>query len=488
MEEVGYAHSSDDRQDNRTCRERRGIRIDSVFKERSTFTLGEALEKKRKSQMSDEERVRDFQRKLYRKAKQEESYKFYILYDKILLPYVLRESYKRCKRNGGSPGVDGVTFSMIEEAGVSPFLEEIRKELETESYRPEPVRRVYIPKANGNQRPLGIPTIKDRVIQTACKLIIEPIFEADFQESSYGFRPKRRAADAVGEIKKNLKEGKDTVYDADLSSYFDTIPHEKLLKAIALRVTDRRVLHLIKMWLKAPIVDDDGRISGGRKNKRGTPQGGVISPLLANVYLNILDRAVNRKDGLYNRTGVNIVRYADDFVLMGRYIPDTVLRYTHGLLNELGLTINTEKSRKVRARNEPFDFLGFTFRHDRDGYGRPFKYWNVVASRKSESKLNDAIRMYLKNHRSRNSKWLCEDLNTKIGGWFRYFTIPGVSHSIKSAYRIEEYVSYKLHRHYMKKSQRKSRLCNQGAYKTLMDKFGLIKVTIWPKLLTPVNA
>ena len=450
--------------------------------------MGEALEKKRKSQMSDEERVRDFQRKLYRKAKQEESYKFYILYDKILLPYVLRESYKRCKRNGGSPGVDGVTFSMIEEAGVSPFLEEIRKELETESYRPEPVRRVYIPKANGNQRPLGIPTIKDRVIQTACKLIIEPIFEADFQESSYGFRPKRRAADAVGEIKKNLKEGKDTVYDADLSSYFDTIPHEKLLKAIALRVTDRRVLHLIKMWLKAPIVDDDGRTSGGRKNKRGTPQGGVISPLLANVYLNILDRAVNRKDGLYKRNGVKIVRYADDFVLMGRYIPDTVLRYTHGLLEKLGLTINTEKSRKVRARKEPFDFLGFTFRHDRDGFGRPFKYWNVAASRKSESRLNDAIRMYLKNHRSRNSRWLCEDLNTKIGGWFRYFTIPGVSHAIKSAYRIEEYLSYKLHRHYKKKSQRKSRLCNQGAYKTLMDKFGLIKVTNWPKLSTPVNA
>jgi group II intron reverse transcriptase/maturase len=278
------------------------------------------------------------------------------------------------------------------------------------------------------------------------------------------------------------------VYDADVSAYFDTIPHDKLMKVLALRIADRKVLHLIKMWLKAPIKDEDGKVSGGKKNKRGTPQGGVISPLLANVYLNILDRAVNRKDGIYKQNGVAIVRYADDFVLMGRYIPDTELKYTQGILEKLGLSINKEKSRIVRARKEPFDFLGFTFRHDRDRFGRPFKYWNVVSSRKSESRLIDTIRTYLNTHKMTNSRLLCSELNTKIGGWFRYFTLPGVSYPGKSACKVEEYVSYKLHRHYKLKSQRKSRLCNQGVYKTLIEKFGLVKITNWPKTVAPVNA
>ena len=438
--------------------------------------------------MSDEERVRDFQRKLYRKAKLEEVYKFYVLYDKIRLPYVLRAAYKRCKQNGGSPGVDGVDFTGIEAKGVSKFLEDIRMELETKTYQPDMVRRVYIPKANGKQRPLGIPTIKDRVVQTACKMIIEPIFEADFQDTSYGFRPKKSAAQAVGEIKKNLKEGKDIVYDADLSSYFDTIPHDRLMKVLALRIADRKVLHLIKMWLKAPIKDNDGSVSGGKKNKRGTPQGGVISPLLANVYLNILDRAVNREDGIYRRYGVKIVRYADDFVLMGKCIPYSVLKYTQGLLDKLGLRINNDKSRKVRARIELFDFLGFTFRHDRDKFGRPFKYWNVVPSRKSESRLVETIRTYLNTHKTTNSRWLCRNLNIKIGGWFRYFTIAGVSYPSVTAYRVEEYLSYKLHKQYKQKSQRKSRLCNQGVYKTLVENYGLERITNWPKMMAPVNA
>jgi len=259
--------------------------------------------------MTDEERVRDLQRKLYRKAKEEETYRFYVLYDKVCLPYVLREAYRRVKANRGAPGVDGVTFKALEAEGEGEFIEAIRKELVERSYRPSPVKRVMIPKPSGKMRPLGIPTIKDRVVQTACKMIIEPIFEADFQESSYGFRPRRSAKDAVREIKEHLKAGREQVYDADLSSYFDTIPHGKLLILVGLRIADRQMLHLIKQWLKAP-VEEDGNISGGKKQKTGTPQGGVISPLLANIYLNLVDKLVARMSGIPE--DVRIVRYADD--------------------------------------------------------------------------------------------------------------------------------------------------------------------------------
>lgn len=446
--------------------------------------MGEALAMKRKSQMSDEERVRDFQRKIYRKTKQEESFRFYALYDKIGLPYVLREAYKRCRRNGGSPGVDGVTFQIIDENGVGQFLSEISNELKLESYKPDMVRRVTIPKANGKMRPLGIPTIKDRVIQAACKIVVEPIFDADFQANSYGFRPKKSASMAIGAIRLNLKEGRNQVYDADLSSYFDTIPHDKLMKVIALRISDKKVLHLIKMWLKVPVKDRDGNISGGRKNKEGTPQGGVISPLLANVYLNILDRAVNRVNGIYKKKGIRIVRYADDFILMGRSMPDSIINYTEELLKKLGLEINGEKTRRVNAIENSFDFLGFTFRYENDKFGRPFKYWNVFPSKKSEQRLINNLKEYLNTHKTRGSKYLCGDLNIRIGGWFRYFSIKGISYPRKSADKVEEYLKYKLHKVFKKKSQRKSKLCSQGVYKALIMKYGLVEVTNWSKLAT----
>ena len=224
-----------------------------------------------KSQMSDEERVRDFQRKLYQKAKQDETFRFYVLYDKVRLLYFLRESYKRCKANRGSAGVDGMTFMDVEIYGIDKFLAEIVAELESKTYKPQPVLRVYIPKANGKTRPLGIPVIKDRVIQMAVKLVIEPIFEADFEESSYGFRPRRSSGDAVRQIKQKLQEGKGEVFDADLSAYFDTIPHKELLQLVGKRISDENVLHLIKMWLKAPVMDNC-RLTGGKENKLGTPQ------------------------------------------------------------------------------------------------------------------------------------------------------------------------------------------------------------------------
>jgi len=266
----------------------------NIFEERRIFRLAKESSpegKRKKSEMTDDERVRDFQRKLYRKAKQEPEYRFYVLYDKIGHIHFLREAYRRVKTNRGAPGVDGMTFEQIEEEGLNEFLSELQKDLQEKTYKPQPVRRVHIPKANGGTRPLGIPTIRDRVAQMSCKLVIEPIFEADFDDASYGFRPKRSASDAVAAIKEKLKEGKTEVFDADLSKYFDTIPHAKLLKLVAMRISDIHVIHLIKLWLKAPVIED-GKMSGGKKTKVGTPQGGVISPLLANIYLNLVDKLV----------------------------------------------------------------------------------------------------------------------------------------------------------------------------------------------------
>ena len=239
----------------------------------------------------DLEKIRDFQRKIYQKAKLEKDFRFYILYDKIASVRFLHEAYLRVRENYGSAGVDGVTFEFIDHKGVDNFIYELSKELKEKQYKPSPVKRVYIPKANGKKRPLGIPTIKDRVVQMSCKMVIEPIFESDFEKCSYGFRPKKRAAGAIEEIKIHLKNGKTEVLDADLSAYFDTIPHDKLMKTVGKRISDKYVLNLIKMWLKAPI-SENGIL---KKSTIGTPQGGVISPLLANIYLDILDKIIKDK-------------------------------------------------------------------------------------------------------------------------------------------------------------------------------------------------
>ncbi len=344
------------------------------------MTNKSSLRKKpKRKEMSDKERIRDFQRKLYRKAKQEKEYRFYILYDKIHQKHFLREAYRRVKSNGGSPGTDRITFREIESNGLEKFIETLQEELMESRYKPQPVKRKMILKENGKQRPLGIPTIRDRVVQMSCKMVIEPIFEADFEETSYGFRPKRSAADAIRSIKVNLKEGRTEVLDADLQSYFDTIPHDKLLITVAQRLSDKKVLHLIKQWLKAPI-EDEGRISGGKKNKTGIPQGGVISPLLSNIYLHLLDRIICKTTSIFSRLEIKIIRYADDFVLLGTRIPEEAREKLGEILQRMELRLNDEKSRLVDAREEKFDFLGFTIRYDRDYHGRNRKYWNIVPS------------------------------------------------------------------------------------------------------------
>jgi RNA-directed DNA polymerase len=431
------------------------------------------LQTKPKHQMSDAERVQDLQRKLYRKAKQDKDFRFYVLYDKVRLPHFLREAYRRCKANDGCPGVDGVSFQDVEVYGVEKFISEIIEELEKRRYIPQAVLRVEIEKANGKTRPLGIPTVKDRVIQMTVKLVIEPIFEADFEENSYGFRPRRSAGGAVREIKKNLQEGRSDVFDADLSAYFDTIPHKELMHLVALRISDKNILHLIKMWLKTPVMED-GRPKGGKKSKVGTPQGGVISPLLANIYLNLLDKAVNKAGGVFQRNGVKIVRYADDFVLMAEKIPEECFEYMKWMFSKMKLKLNEEKSRVVCSYEESFDFLGHTFRFSDDLYGRPLKYWNIAPSKKSQKKVRSKIREYLSKNGHKAPQELADDLNAKLRGWINYYTIKGVTYPAKAKRDLRYYLGKKLQRYYKRKSQRKCKLYNQGAMRVLVNRYGLI--------------
>src|SRR6202042_1859692 len=308
--------------------------------------------------------IRTFQRKLYRKAKAEPAFRFYLLYDKIYRADILRHAYALARANAGAPGTDGMTFAAVEASGLERWLAGLREELVSKTYRPDPVRRVSIPKPDGGERPLGIPTIRDRVVQTAAKLVLEPIFEADFEDSAYGYRPVRGAVDAVKEVHRLIGRGYTDVVDADLSKYFDTIPHSELMKSVARRIADGQVLRLIKLWLKAPIEERDGdgkrRMSGGKSNARGTPQGGVASPLLANIYMNRFLKHW-RLTGRGEAFSAHVVSYADDFVILSRGRAAEALAWTKAVMTKLGLTINEAKTSLRNARQERFDFLGCSF-------------------------------------------------------------------------------------------------------------------------------
>jgi RNA-directed DNA polymerase len=315
------------------------------------------------------EKIRNLQRKLYCKAKAERAFRFYILYDKICREDVLRHAYALARANAGAPGVDGTTFEAIDASGVEAWLAGLREELVSKTYRADPVRRVTIPKPGGGERPLGIPTIRDRVVQTAVKIVLEPIFEADFEDNAYGYRPRRSAVDAVKETHRLIRRGDTDVVDADLSKYFDTILHADLLKSVARRIVDRHVLHLIKMWLQAPVEERDGdgtrRMGGGKTSRRGTPQGGVASPLLANIYMNrfLKHWRLSRRGEVFR---AHVVSYADDFVILSRGCAEEALAWTKAVMTKLGLTLNEAKTSVRDARNERFDFLGYTFGPHRD--------------------------------------------------------------------------------------------------------------------------
>ena len=449
-----------------------------MFKYQKKDEAGEQGEliKVSKRKLPPAERVRMLQEKLYCKAKQERGFKFYILYDKMFIPFMLQEAYKKVKANGGSPGIDGQNFLDIEKNGLERFLGNLGEELRKRTYQPQAVKRVWIDKANGGKRPLGIPAIKDRVAQTVCKMIIEPIYEADFEDSSYGFRPERSSKDAMKAIRDNLEEGKTEVLDADLSSYFDTIPHDKLMIVLRQRITDPRILELINKWLKSPIYED-GQFKGGKKQKVGTPQGGVISPLLANIYMHLVDKMVNNNKQLFCKQGIKIVRYADDFVLMGKRITKEATDKLEEILKRMGLKLNETKTRQIQAQETPFNFLGFTIRYDKDILGRNNRYWNIHSSDKSENKIREKIREKLRSGGHYPPQQVARELNSIIRGWLNYFDIPKVTYSAMSKRSLRHYLVEKLYRYYNRKSQRRSRLYGQQAFDLLVHKHGLIDPT-----------
>jgi len=368
--------------------------------------------------------IRSLQRKLYCKAKAEPAFRFYLLYDKIHREDILAYAYARARANGGAPGVDGVTFAMIEAAGLEEWLAEIRKDLVAKTYRPAPVRRVMIPKPGGSgERPLGIPTIRDRVVQTAAKLVLEPIFEADFDPAAYGYRPKRSGTEAIKAVHALLCRGYTKVVDADLAKYFDTIPHLDLMRSVAQRVVDRHVLRLIKLWLRVPVEEQDAdgkpRMIGGKGSRRGTPQGGVVSPLLANIYMNRFLKHW-RRTGRGKAYQAHVICYADDFVILSRGYADEALAWIRMVMTKLGLALNETKTVVRDARHERFDFLGYSFgphHYRKDGHW----YLGASPSKKSVERLKAKVSDILVPGNTGAWPEVRDQLNRMLRGWSAYF-------------------------------------------------------------------
>ena len=394
-------------------------------------------------------KIRDLQIKLYRKAKNEPEYRFYLLYDKIYREDILVHAYELARANKGAPGVDGQSFADIESKGLGEWLTGIREELRNKTYQPQPVRRVLIPKPGGGERPLGIPSLRDRVVQTAAKLVIEPIFEADLEPNAYGYRPKRSAQDAIREVHELLCEGYTDVVDADLSKYFDTIPHRELMQCVARRIVDRDVLRLIKMWLTVPVEERDKngkrRLTGGKDRHCGTPQGGVVSPMLANLYMNrLLKGWRNTKRGEQFRA--RVVNYADDFVILSRSKAKEALEWTRQVVMRLGLTLNEAKTNIKQARKESFDFLGYTFGpHCYRKTGQ--RYTGASPSKKSVARIKQKVGDLLVPRNMGTWAEVRDRLNQILRGWSAYFSYG----TRTQTYRAADNHVYDCVRHFLRR-------------------------------------
>ena len=399
------------------------------------------------------ERIRTLQRRLYVKAKKEPQYRFYTLYDKVYRWDILEYAYRLVRANAGAPGADGVTFERIEAAGVEAFLRAIQRELQEGRYRADPVWRVEIPKPDGRStRPLGIPSIRTRVIQEAALLVLVPIFEADLPANAWGYRPKRSAVGAVKQVHKYLIAGYADVVDADLRQYFETIPHAELMRCVARRISDRKMLALIKAWLQAPIVERDGRgrtrRSGGKDRHCGTPQGGVVSPLLALLYMRRFLLAWRRWE---EQLQAYVCSYADDLVILCRGTAEQALTVMRDLMRRIKLELNEEKTRIVNAREAPFDFLGYTFgpRHyPKNGVW----YLGAAPSKARVRRLRKKVHSTLRCSNQDPIDEVIADLNRLLIGWSNYFSYGTVS---KTYRMIDQYVADRLRRFLMRRHKGK---------------------------------
>ena len=436
-----------------------------------------------------DERVREFQRKLYIRAKQDKGFKAYSLSDKVSLEYVIEESYRWVKENySEGTGVDEMSFANIEEYGEPKFLNELQTELRTNTYRCKAVRQVEIPKGKkGGFRMLGIPTIKDRVAQMAVKMLIGPLWEADFIDTSYGFRPKRGAHDATKQIKQDIYEGYHFIYDADLSKYFDTIPHDKLFILLKERIADRGIQDIIKQWPTAPKQLKKGKLVA---TKAGTPQGGVISPLLSNIYLHAFDRIVNNPNGKFAKANIRIVRYADGFVLMGTYCYSReILTYIEPLMARMGLTINKEKASLLHVHKKGLFFLGFEFRVVRSKFSWNTKnYTNVRPSMKSRSKLFANIRELMAKRRHWKISSMLYKLNSLLKGWLNYFSVSKVTHIWETIKVIVKHLDYKLFKWLKSKGRKAHKSLRQRPYSTLVQSKRLFDLEKYARLKTLAKA